>query len=286
MSSGFSGNYGYSLPADWAYDQIVTITVGSGDAGLEIDNDIASGRDTGQASFDPPRAMVPDTLLNASIITSMMTDVGKYMESIGFPLDGGLKKFQHWKCFESTVVDHDSVITELSNRYGMRKALIQTSAYWEMRHIGVEDDGKDALTIATYHTTGEFLESSTGIGQCQGKTALGAWNYCINKGYASGTILNPDSDDDLYSIWNRVYDSEEFDLRTVCMVHLWDADGKLGGDHEETPLRSMRLDYTETEVFEVIRRYQGWNPPTVEDAKLRMAIYQIMEKYNAISRNP
>lgn len=285
MSSGFSGNYGYSLPADWAYDQISTITVGSGAGAIEIDNNIASGRDIGQGSFDPPRAVVPDTRLNTSVVNAMMTDVGKYMESIGFPLDGGVRTYQHWKCFQSTVVDHDAVITELSNRYGMRKALIQTTAYWEMRHIDIGDETKDAATITLYNTTGEFLESSTGIGQCQGWTALMAWNHCIGKGYASGTVLDPGSDDDLYAIWEKLYDSEEFDLRTVCMVHLWNSDGKPGGDHAETALRSMRLDYTESEVFEIIRRYQGWDAPTIEDAKKRMAIYQIMEKYNAISRH-
>ncbi|MFD0069468.1 glycoside hydrolase domain-containing protein, partial [Streptomyces sp. NPDC127574] len=55
LSSGFSGNFGYPLPGNWAYDQVVTRTVGSGDGAIEIDNNIASGRDTGQGSFDAPR---------------------------------------------------------------------------------------------------------------------------------------------------------------------------------------------------------------------------------------
>ena len=47
MSSGFSGNLGYSLPKDWAIDQISTITIGSGNGQIEIDNNISSGRDMG-----------------------------------------------------------------------------------------------------------------------------------------------------------------------------------------------------------------------------------------------
>ncbi|WP_051623468.1 glycoside hydrolase domain-containing protein [Clostridium hydrogeniformans] len=47
MSSGFSGNLGYPLPKDWAIDQISTITIGSGDGQIEIDNNISSGRDLG-----------------------------------------------------------------------------------------------------------------------------------------------------------------------------------------------------------------------------------------------
>lgn len=44
MSTGFSGNLGYSLPNDWAFDQISTVTLGSGEGQIEIDNDICSGK--------------------------------------------------------------------------------------------------------------------------------------------------------------------------------------------------------------------------------------------------
>lgn len=47
MSTGFSGNLGYPLPKNWAFDQISTIGVGSGDGHIEIDNNICSGRDMG-----------------------------------------------------------------------------------------------------------------------------------------------------------------------------------------------------------------------------------------------
>ena len=48
MSTGFSGNLGFLMPMNWAFDQIATITVGTGDGAIEIDNDIASGTDQGQ----------------------------------------------------------------------------------------------------------------------------------------------------------------------------------------------------------------------------------------------
>ncbi|EFC86321.1 glycoside hydrolase domain-containing protein [Parafrankia sp. EUN1f] len=48
MSTGFSGNLGFPLPANWAFDQISNVTLASGAAGqIEIDNDIKSGRDLG-----------------------------------------------------------------------------------------------------------------------------------------------------------------------------------------------------------------------------------------------
>lgn len=50
MSSGFSGNMGYPLPQNWAFDQIATVTVGSGDGQIEIDKDVCKGTDLGADS--------------------------------------------------------------------------------------------------------------------------------------------------------------------------------------------------------------------------------------------
>ncbi|MGY4910221.1 glycoside hydrolase domain-containing protein [Micromonospora aurantiaca (nom. illeg.)] len=55
MSTGYSGNLGFPLPENWAFDQIKNKTIGSGSGALEIDNDIVSGRDTGVSSVSRPR---------------------------------------------------------------------------------------------------------------------------------------------------------------------------------------------------------------------------------------
>jgi peptidoglycan hydrolase-like protein with peptidoglycan-binding domain len=44
MSTGYSGNLGFPLPANWAYDQILTVEVGSGDAAIEVDKVVKSSR--------------------------------------------------------------------------------------------------------------------------------------------------------------------------------------------------------------------------------------------------
>ncbi|MGH1325452.1 glycoside hydrolase domain-containing protein [Bacillus pretiosus] len=54
MSTGFSGNLGYPLPKNWAFDQISTIKVGSGSGAIEIDNNIKSGRDNGVSEIGKP----------------------------------------------------------------------------------------------------------------------------------------------------------------------------------------------------------------------------------------
>ncbi|MFI2077510.1 hypothetical protein [Streptomyces triculaminicus] len=57
-----------------------------------------------------------------------------------------------------------------------------------------------------------------------------------------------------------------------------------GGDHADTSIRHPALDYTDTETFEILRRYQGFGETAVSDAKLRMPLYAIFEKYNRIIR--
>lgn len=56
MSWGYSGNLGFPLPDNWAFDQITNLTLAPGAPGaVEIDNDIASGRDPGLNSVTRPR---------------------------------------------------------------------------------------------------------------------------------------------------------------------------------------------------------------------------------------
>ncbi len=47
MSTGFSGNLGFPIPDNWAFDQFMTVTVGLGEGQIEIDKDGYSGRDSG-----------------------------------------------------------------------------------------------------------------------------------------------------------------------------------------------------------------------------------------------
>jgi peptidoglycan hydrolase-like protein with peptidoglycan-binding domain len=59
MSSGFSGNLGYGLPLDWAFDQIANQTIGNSSGSLEIDKDISSGHDNGFNQFLQPKYVAP-----------------------------------------------------------------------------------------------------------------------------------------------------------------------------------------------------------------------------------
>lgn len=52
MSTGFSGNLGFSLPKNWSLDQISTVTLGTGTGLIEIDNNICNNSDMGFSSVD------------------------------------------------------------------------------------------------------------------------------------------------------------------------------------------------------------------------------------------
>ena len=57
MSTGYSGNLGFPLPQNWAFDQILEYSVGAGSGTIAIDKDIASGRDLGQTSLRTPATL-------------------------------------------------------------------------------------------------------------------------------------------------------------------------------------------------------------------------------------
>ena len=52
MSTGFSGNLGFKMPKEWAFDQFIEMTVGRGDMLFPIDQVASSGRDAGVKNFD------------------------------------------------------------------------------------------------------------------------------------------------------------------------------------------------------------------------------------------
>jgi peptidoglycan hydrolase-like protein with peptidoglycan-binding domain len=64
MSTGFSGNLGYPLPSNWAFDQILEYSIGSGAGAIGIDKNIQSGADRGQTSVD-------SSLINSAFFNSL-----------------------------------------------------------------------------------------------------------------------------------------------------------------------------------------------------------------------
>lgn len=83
MSTGFSGNLGYSMPANWAFDQFYTTSIGSGSGYLEIDKNGFSGRDYGVSKLDPPKTdtELPDITFGNSFSDEL---VGPMLDILGY----------------------------------------------------------------------------------------------------------------------------------------------------------------------------------------------------------
>ncbi|MCZ4246746.1 DUF1906 domain-containing protein [Bacillus amyloliquefaciens] len=73
MSTGFSGNLGYPMPKNWAFDQFYEGTIGSGAGKVAIDKDGYSGKDSGVSSVHPPSDPVYDARLRT--LTDILTTI-------------------------------------------------------------------------------------------------------------------------------------------------------------------------------------------------------------------
>lgn len=91
MSTGFSGNLGYPLPEDWAFDQIKTTRLGSGDGSIEIDNNICKGTYLGEKFLYPMDGDLFNKINNISIIKEFGGNLTTFEEEKEFIRTPNLK---------------------------------------------------------------------------------------------------------------------------------------------------------------------------------------------------
>jgi peptidoglycan hydrolase-like protein with peptidoglycan-binding domain len=304
MSTGFSGNLGYPLPVDWAYDQIATISLGSGTGRIEIDNNIASGRDLGHNSFNPPRNpdSKPDVAFSLANWPSMRAEIEAYMEGTGLPKDRDRRLISVSDAAEH-IVAHDALYTQLATAYGMRKALMQVVTFWELCHITIQDVYAD-FGVYLYHGKSvwgdlprhlvdmlpipEVFEddvpikddSSTGVSQIFARTAIDAQNHCIAQGYITGTPRDRNNLDDIWYVWDRLHGegvNHIYNMSQVPLVHIMHGEMVNG--------RRPSLTSSHDEIYKVLARYQGVGSDVVEGAMHRTNISLILDKYYSYDRN-
>lgn len=92
MSTGFSGNLGFSMPENWAFDQFKTVSIGSGAGYLEIDKDGFSGKDHGVSYLNAPavETTVPEisfgNIQNDTLIGPTVNIMGNNIPLFEMPL--------------------------------------------------------------------------------------------------------------------------------------------------------------------------------------------------------
>ncbi|GIH62939.1 glycoside hydrolase domain-containing protein [Microbispora siamensis] len=288
MSTGFSGNLGYPMPTDWAFDQIATINVGSGAGSIQIDNNIASGLDDGQSSFNPGTVEANlDVDFDMSKRDALLHDIQNYLISIGVPEEGGSDIFDKdnatlgcnttTEAFDITLA-HDRLITSLARQLKMRKALIQCPILWEIRKWNMGDMVADGV-VRSHYTNGSPIDKndcSTGLAQIFAETAIKARNYSIQQGIISGTILDPEKETDLWPVWQKLQD-ESYNISTVAYVHIWGA--------HELGLPRPGLTTSEDDTRRILARYNGVTAEAEQYGRELLGLYKVFEKYHAPLRN-
>lgn len=97
MSTGFSGNLGYTMPTNWAFDQFATVTLGSGIGQIEIDKNAFSGSDAGVNHF----IYIMDLIKQLEDTATNSPDVLLY----GYPLQTAVLDFLRHVRYGTTVWD-------------------------------------------------------------------------------------------------------------------------------------------------------------------------------------
>ncbi|MFI6281557.1 glycoside hydrolase domain-containing protein [Streptomyces sp. NPDC050988] len=280
MSSGFSGNLGYPMPTNWAFDQIATITVGSGTGSIEIDKNIASGRDTGQGDFDPGGYTdgVDVDLDKDAYQAPMLTDVKSYLESIGVPETGGdgwtdsdwatLGGISTTKAYE-LVLSADWLFTSLARQLKLRKALIQAPVLWELRKMNPLDVAADEAVKA-----GLDDDCSTGWGQIFAWVTIDARNYCMQQGIINGSPL---TDDNIPGVWKDLNEDPTYNIRSVAYLTVYNA-------HQlNKPRPNLTTSLADTQAL--LARYNGTGDAAAQYGRELIGLYSVLESYNQLSRS-
>lgn len=80
MSTGFSGNLGFPIPENWAFDQFSEFKFSSNPP-FDLDKDAYSGRDKGCSNFDKPLQLLDKALLQKLNEKSLAKEFGIFIES-------------------------------------------------------------------------------------------------------------------------------------------------------------------------------------------------------------
>ena len=296
MSSGFSANIGNILPRDWAFDQIATIKLGSGDGEIEIDKDITNT--IGSSEFDAPEIVyndADDELLKDEQKNNLKTEIVKWIKET-------LEPYQNFKSVREPeeaaelLMEYDSLITMESKELKVRKALIQTVFMWECSCEGADDVVADGLVYEYYEYMKELEkwnnlseeekqntakpeeplvkknDSSTGDFQIFAKTAMDAYNYAIDRGIIRRKKYDLSDWKQVYTVWLNLKNSKAFASESAALVLLRAAD--------LVNVSEITYRYSDDDVKKVLARYNGTNNDATEYGKRNFGLYQIFEKYN------
>ncbi|MBZ4487140.1 DUF1906 domain-containing protein [Microbacterium sp. cx-55] len=276
MSTGYTGNLGHSLPSNWAFDQIQTLTVGSGASGTEIDKNIVSGRDTAVTTLAPAIGVGNDPQIPAArrdqSITSWFDHSYRYAAS---PLHAANQVTQQAQV-RSWITEHDAYITTLAAQYQVYKALILTPLIWEGLAINPMDVG-DAAVRAYYawksglgpHPGVVYTDSSTGLCQIFAETGIKVNNWAVSQGVITGRSYSMSVWQDVWEMWRNLADDPQYNLKMAMLTMMYYASTRPAGI-SATQMRRI----TPSQVMNALTGYNGDGVYGRE----RMALYYLIQR--------
>lgn len=201
LSSGFSGNLGFAMPENWAFDQFATVTVGEGDGAINIDKDGFSGRDTGVSELDESIMIDTDNLNFNGGSSSGETVYGPTIEILGqevnlFELDVNFSFPDDKLTVEADYnpqKDEVNVIIGLDvygyseEKYGVREKLKgekHTRAFEEVKTMVSSINHPDPQVFISKHNAmkGYLLDKGVQIGFNSSITFVGYMTFSLKTG--------------------------------------------------------------------------------------------------------
>lgn len=187
---------------------------------------------------------------------------------------------------------YDDIITDVSNKYMIPKAAIQSVLLREIKCFWLQDDVADSAVLSyyAYQYQVEYYNSlgllqqlfmgypeypllakedaSTGYGQIFASTAINANNWAIDEGIISGCTYDYDDWHQREDIWNKLRNDNVYNISMIPLVLMHGA-YKKGYDRNY-------YDYTVAQIKKMLAVYNG-------DDAYGEAVYHsyvIFDKYN------
>lgn len=230
MSTGYSGNKGFLLPGNWAFDQIHELDVGSGLGEIRIDRNVVSGRNTGVGALAPAIGVGPDPLMPA-LDFSPFEDAW-FNWCLDHPQAVLPAQMAANRSATATIVkDFDALITDLSEQYGVYKAHVLTVLIWERLALNAGDLAVDAAVVAYYTALangwtpppGSPKDSSTGPCQIFASTAIASRNWARSQSLISDGPYDPDDWEDMWAVWYKLNNNLSFNLESALLTLMHNA---------------------------------------------------------------
>jgi len=277
MSTGYSGNLGHSLPSNWAFDQIATITVGTGSTATEIDKNVVSGRDTAVKALATATNVGNDPLIPLARLDAFEAEWKAHcMRLADSGPQAGIMQ-NNAAGVKALVAQHDALITSLASQYKFYKALIMTPLIWESLVINALDNASDHYVRVYYGYREAGIEplevntdSSTGVCQIFASTAIACRNWAVNQGLLSDRLYDANVWQDVWDMWKKLNTDAEFNIRTAMFVMMKEAVTRTGVPADQ--LRNL----TPSQVMRTLRGYNGGDVY----GRRRMMLYYLIQRWH------